>query len=146
MTEKLTQLKARAEAAPKAAVAAKPLPKVTGQYSRKTKMQNGKPCLAPPTTDLKVTEVGVSDQLPGDKEANEILISHAAKDLKDNASKTPSKHNKRNGHLGLSIVEKVLKKSEAQVEKALDVQDNFHQASGNTFGTQPGRCIVARDR
>jgi len=73
----------------------------------------GVPCVKAPTYKLPVKMVGVADQLPGDKEANEKLIEKAHDDI--------LKHKAR------IIKEKVLQDSYKAVETATDVQDRFHQ-------------------
>ena len=62
---------------------------------------------------LPVKLVGIADQMPGDKEANEILISHVDTDIAMNKAK--------------SIREKHLKDSRDVIEQALNVHDNFQQ-------------------
>lgn len=71
-SDKIAQLKARVSAAP-AAQALPAAPKA--------------PCAAPPTFKLPVKLVGVADQMPGDKEHNEILIAKADPDIAINKAK-----------------------------------------------------------
>ena len=78
-SDKIQQLKARVEQAPAAALPAA-LPKA--------------PCAAPPKFKLPVKLVGVADQMPGDKEHNEILIAKADPDIAINKAKVI----RRDGH------------------------------------------------
>lgn len=101
-SDKITDLKARvvsAGAGSKASVPAKPLP--------------AKPCAAAPTQALPVKLVGVADQMPGDREANEALIARVDGDIQVNKAK--------------SIREKVLKDSYQAAADALNAHDDFHQ-------------------
>jgi len=75
--------------------------------------KNAEPCTKEPTQALPVKEVGVADQLPGDKEANEKLISKAEPDIKNNKAKI--------------IKEQVLKDGRAVVDRATEVQSDVQQ-------------------
>lgn len=99
-----TRLGGGAPAAPAPVAAAPPLPPAAPAAV---------PCVKGPTSKLPVKLVGVADQLPGDREANEKLIAKAHDDIVKNKARI--------------IKEKVLQDSYKAVENALDVQDRFHQ-------------------
>jgi hypothetical protein len=112
-SDKITQLKARVLATPAPAAvlpaaAARPLP-----ASKAATPAAAAPCTKAPTEALPVHLHGITDQMPGDKEANEKLIAKIDPDL--------ALHKK------LIIAERNLKSAEAMVDQATNTQDNFHQ-------------------